>query len=52
MSQSNAQLLQMVLNAAKFGDGAGIRAAMAGLYDPLARRIALWERVRCGAQSP
>jgi soluble lytic murein transglycosylase len=42
MSQSDAQALQTVLNAAKFGDGAGIRAAMGGLYDPLARRIALW----------
>ena len=42
LSQSDAQGLQAVLNAAKFGDGAGIRAAMAGLYEPLARRIALW----------
>jgi soluble lytic murein transglycosylase len=42
LSQSDAQGLLAVLAAAKSGDGARIRAAMAGLYDPLASRIALW----------
>jgi len=31
-----------VIAAAKYGDGARIRTAMAGLYDPLSRKIALW----------
>jgi soluble lytic murein transglycosylase len=42
LSPSDAQGLQMVLSAAKSGDVAEIRVAMAGLDDPLARRIALW----------
>jgi soluble lytic murein transglycosylase len=42
LSQSDAQALLMALAAARSGDGARIRAAMAGLYDPLASRIALW----------
>jgi soluble lytic murein transglycosylase-like protein len=42
LSQSDAQGLLAVLAAAKTGDSARIRAAMAGLYDPLANKIALW----------
>jgi soluble lytic murein transglycosylase-like protein len=42
LSQSEAQGLLTALNAAKSGDGGQVRAAMAGLYDPLARKIALW----------
>jgi soluble lytic murein transglycosylase len=42
LSASDAQGLLATLNAARYGDSARIRAAMQGLYDPLARRIALW----------
>jgi soluble lytic murein transglycosylase len=42
LSQSDAQTLLMVLASARSGDSARIRAAMSGLYDPLASRIALW----------
>lgn len=42
VSASDAEGLRAALNAAKSGDGAAIRAAMTGLYDPLARKIALW----------
>jgi len=45
LSQSDAQGLSAVLAAAKSGDGGQIRAAMSGLYDPVARKIALWALV-------
>jgi len=42
LSQSDVQGLSMVLAAARTGGSTRIRSAMDGLYDPLARRIALW----------
>jgi soluble lytic murein transglycosylase len=42
LSQSDAQGLLSTLAAARSGDSTRIRAAMAGIYDPLAARIALW----------
>ncbi|MDQ2860040.1 MAG: hypothetical protein M3T55_04795, partial [Pseudomonadota bacterium] len=51
LSQSDAQELQAALNAAKSEDGAAIRAAMSGLYDPLARKIALWAMADAAPES-
>jgi soluble lytic murein transglycosylase len=42
LSPSDAQGLLTALNAARADNGAAIRAAMAAINDPLARRIALW----------
>jgi soluble lytic murein transglycosylase len=42
LSQSDAQALRMTLEASASGNGAAIRTAMAGVSDPLARKIALW----------
>jgi len=42
LSPSDAQALLAVLRAAKAGDTGSIQAAMAGLYDPLPRKIAQW----------
>jgi soluble lytic murein transglycosylase len=42
LSPSDAQALSTALNAARAGDGAAVRTAMVGIYDPLARKIALW----------
>ncbi|MEP6968585.1 MAG: lytic transglycosylase domain-containing protein, partial [Pseudomonadota bacterium] len=42
LSPSDAQAVTAILAAAKAGDGARIRASMAGLYDPVARKIAQW----------
>ncbi len=42
LSASDAQALRGALDAARSGDAVQIRAAMASLADPLARRIALW----------
>nr|MBA3811337.1 lytic transglycosylase domain-containing protein [Caulobacteraceae bacterium] len=42
LSQSDAQAVTAVLAAAKVGDGVRIRAAAAGLQDPVARKIAQW----------
>jgi soluble lytic murein transglycosylase-like protein len=41
----DSQTLNQALEAAKRGDGARIRAAMGQLYDPIARKIALWALV-------
>ncbi len=38
----DSQALNQVLDAARRGDGARIRAAMSNIYDPVARKIALW----------
>jgi soluble lytic murein transglycosylase-like protein len=40
--QSDGQALTEILAASKSGDGARIHLAMAGIQDPLARKIALW----------
>jgi soluble lytic murein transglycosylase len=45
LSQQDTQSLTAALNAARAGDGSRIRGAMAGLYDPIARKIALWALV-------
>jgi soluble lytic murein transglycosylase len=45
LSQSDAQNLQAALAAAKSAEGGQIRAAMGAIYDPLARKIALWALV-------
>jgi soluble lytic murein transglycosylase len=45
LSQSDAQAVTAALAAARSGDGGQIRAAMGGIYDPLARKIALWALV-------
>jgi soluble lytic murein transglycosylase len=42
LSQADSQGLLMALAAARSGDGARVRAAMATISDPLAGRIALW----------
>ena len=42
LSSSDAQGVQAVLTAARNGDGARIQSIMGGLYDPTARKIALW----------
>ncbi|MGI9170800.1 MAG: hypothetical protein ACR2FH_11620, partial [Caulobacteraceae bacterium] len=42
LSQADAEGLRLVMAASKQGDPGPIRAAMAGLYDPLARKLALW----------
>ena len=42
---SDAQNVTAALNAARAGDGPRIRAAMNAIYDPLARKIALWSLV-------
>ncbi len=39
---NDAPAISAVLNAAKYGDGVRIRAGMAGLHDPLSRKIAIW----------
>ncbi len=41
----DSQGLNQALEAAKRGDGARIRSAMGQLYDPIARKIALWALV-------
>jgi soluble lytic murein transglycosylase len=40
--EGDAQYLQMAFTAAKAGDGAQVRTAIAGINDPLARKIAVW----------
>lgn len=40
--EGDAQYLEMALTAAKAGDGAQVRTAIAGINDPLARKIAVW----------
>jgi soluble lytic murein transglycosylase len=42
LSDSDAQGVIAALNAGKNGNGGGVRTAMSGLSDPLARKIALW----------
>jgi soluble lytic murein transglycosylase len=42
LSPTDAQGLLMALTAARSGDSARVREAMAGLSDPLAGKIALW----------
>jgi soluble lytic murein transglycosylase len=42
LSSSDASGVQAVLTAARSGDGARIQSIMGGLYDPTARKIALW----------
>ncbi len=42
LSSSDASGVQAVLTAARNGDGARIQSIMGGLYDPTARKIALW----------
>ncbi|MEO8925523.1 MAG: lytic transglycosylase domain-containing protein, partial [Caulobacteraceae bacterium] len=51
LSPSDAQNLLTALAAARQGDGGRIRASMAGLYDPLARKIALWALADAGPDS-
>ncbi len=45
LSDSDAQGVIAALNAGKNGNGAGVRTALSGLSDPLARKIALWALV-------
>ncbi len=42
LSDSDAQGVIAALNASKNGNGGGVRTALSGLSDPLARKIALW----------
>ncbi|HEX7758689.1 MAG TPA: lytic transglycosylase domain-containing protein [Caulobacteraceae bacterium] len=42
LSDSDAQGVIAALNAGKNGNGGGVRTALSGLSDPMARKIALW----------
>jgi soluble lytic murein transglycosylase len=49
LSDSDARTLTSVLEAAKLGDAPRIRAAMDGLADPLARKVAIWALLETNA---
>ncbi|HJV41571.1 lytic transglycosylase domain-containing protein [Caulobacter sp.] len=51
VSDTDSSTLQTALSAAKRGDVSGARAAMAGLSDPVARKIALWALVDSNAEA-
>ncbi|MGI9169079.1 MAG: lytic transglycosylase domain-containing protein, partial [Caulobacteraceae bacterium] len=51
LSHADAEGLRLFMAASKQGDPGPIRAAMAGLYDPLARKLALWTLADMGVMN-
>src|SRR5579859_6371589 len=50
LSASDQSSLSQALEAARLGDAPRIRVLMNSIYDPLARKIALWALVETGPQ--